>query len=249
MSKPVTSLNLQVLFDNPDSGNREAGWGLSFLLNGTVLLDTAENGDFLMEGMRHFGVDLGDIEHVVISHDHWDHTGGLSTFLKQHPSPTGLTLWLPASGSSDLLTMGESLGSEVRLCREPEQVVPGFSVTGEMMGTWCGRPLAEQALVVEGENSFAMFTACAHPGVELMLESAIRMTGGKRPWLMAGGFHQKDRDPGVVAEMCRWMDARGVQWVAPTHCTGLDAIAVFREVFGNHCLSLGRLAERTFELE
>ncbi len=249
MTETIANLNLQVLFDNPDDSNREAGWGLSFLLNGSVLLDTAENGELLMAGMQHFNVDPVQIEHVVISHDHWDHTGGLSTFLKRHPSPADLTIWIPASSSSDLITLGESLGSEVRLCRETEQILPGFRVTGEMMGTWCGRPLAEQALLVEGANSFAMFTACAHPGVETMLEAAVRITGGKKPFVMAGGFHQKDEDPGAVAALCRWIEAQGVQWVAPTHCTGLDAISVFREVFGDHCLSLGRLAERSFQLE
>ncbi len=248
MSEPITNLKLQVLFDNPDSANREAGWGLSFLINGTVLIDTAENGQLLMEGIRHFDVDPGQIEHVVITHDHWDHTGGLSTLLKEHPVPSSLTIWMPAASSSDLSTMAESLGSEVNLCTGSETILPGIRVSGQIMGSWCGRPLYEQALIVEGERTFAMFTACAHPGVETMVEAAIRVTGGKQPFLMAGGFHQKDRDPDVIVKLCRWMEATGVQWVAPTHCTGLDAISVFREVFGDHCLSLGRLAERTFEL-
>lgn len=237
-------VDLKVLFDNPDKDDREKGWGLSFLFNDRVLVDTAENGERLMAGVRHFGVQVEDIRDVIITHDHWDHTGGLMTFLREHPFVADVRIWLPPSSSPQLKTTVESSGADVVYPDGPEQVAHGCFVTGELPGEWCKRPMPEQAFVVTGDSEFAMFTACAHPGVAAMLDFAIEMTGGKKPALLAGGFHIDDKTEHEVWQLVEHFRQRGVRQVAPTHCTGLDAIEVFREAYGADCLTLGCFATR-----
>lgn len=248
MGQGKSVVDLKVLFDNPDKDDRENGWGLSFLFNDRVLVDTAENGDLLMAGIRHFEVQIEDIRDVVITHDHWDHTGGLTTFLRKHPFVADVRVWLPPSSSPQLKTTVEASGAEVIYPDGPEQVAHGCYVTGELPGEWCKRPMPEQAFVVTGESEFAMFTACAHPGIEAMLDFAIEMTGGKTPVLLAGGFHIDDKTEQEVRALIEQFRQKEVRQVAPTHCTGLDAIAVFREEYGDNCLTLGRFAGRQVSL-
>jgi len=58
--------------------------GLSFLIDTgskKILLDTGQTGNF-MHNAQVLGIDIMDIDYVVLSHSHKDHTGGLCAFLK-----------------------------------------------------------------------------------------------------------------------------------------------------------------------
>ncbi|XES77167.1 MAG: MBL fold metallo-hydrolase [Candidatus Bathyarchaeia archaeon] len=48
----------------------------------SVLFDTGCSGEGIVENASRMGVDLTEIECIVLSHGHWDHTGGLRTALK-----------------------------------------------------------------------------------------------------------------------------------------------------------------------
>ena len=60
-----------------------AEWGLSILIETeekTVLLDTGA-GESVVHNAALLGVDLSEIETIVLSHGHFDHTGGLKSLL------------------------------------------------------------------------------------------------------------------------------------------------------------------------
>lgn len=64
-------------------------FGLSLLIDaklsdGTstrILYDTSTSGDLLLRNLGYLGVQVGSIEYVVLSHAHYDHTGGLVRLL------------------------------------------------------------------------------------------------------------------------------------------------------------------------
>jgi 7,8-dihydropterin-6-yl-methyl-4-(beta-D-ribofuranosyl)aminobenzene 5'-phosphate synthase len=58
-------------------------WGQSLLIEtdeNTILFDTGP-GDLIMENATRLGVDLRKIDKIVLSHGHYDHTGGLQAVL------------------------------------------------------------------------------------------------------------------------------------------------------------------------
>ena len=60
--------------------------GLSLLVEAgehKVLFDTGAS-DLFLRNARLLGLDLSDVEYVVLSHGHRDHTGGLYAFLKMN---------------------------------------------------------------------------------------------------------------------------------------------------------------------
>ena len=59
-------------------------WGLSMLLDfgdETILMDTGEQGN-IIKNAAIMGVDLQSISRLILSHGHYDHTGGLLELLK-----------------------------------------------------------------------------------------------------------------------------------------------------------------------
>lgn len=62
--------------------------GLSFYIETPkhrLLMDTGASGAFL-ENARTLGIDLSQVDTVILSHGHYDHSGGILPFIQQNPS-------------------------------------------------------------------------------------------------------------------------------------------------------------------
>jgi 7,8-dihydropterin-6-yl-methyl-4-(beta-D-ribofuranosyl)aminobenzene 5'-phosphate synthase len=201
----------------------------------TVLFDTGGDGATLMHNMAELGLDPQEIDAVVLSHIHGDHTGGLAALLGTGVKPT---VYAPASFPAafkrdvrrftDLVEVGE-----------PATVAPGTSTTGEV-----GSGIIEQALAVETEGGLVVVTGCAHPGVvEMVRHAKAPALQGVRTddqvALVMGGFHlggaSRARVEGIIAD---FRDL-GVERVAPCHCTGDAARQLFAAAFGDDCVLAG----------
>jgi 7,8-dihydropterin-6-yl-methyl-4-(beta-D-ribofuranosyl)aminobenzene 5'-phosphate synthase len=114
----------------------------------TVLFDTGVSPSGLVENAGRLGIDLGEIEVVVLSHGHWDHAGGLAGLarargrsglpLTVHPLvwtrrrivPPGAQVWhLPTLSRESL----EREGLTVIERRQPSLLLDGsVLITGEV---------------------------------------------------------------------------------------------------------------------
>jgi 7,8-dihydropterin-6-yl-methyl-4-(beta-D-ribofuranosyl)aminobenzene 5'-phosphate synthase len=82
------TLKITVLATNlaGDMHQGDGEWGYSALaeVDGhKILYDTGASPDLVLRNARALHVDLSDVEEVVLSHNHWDHVGGLLTLRRE----------------------------------------------------------------------------------------------------------------------------------------------------------------------
>lgn len=93
-----TPLKFTILYDNYlHKEGTKPDWGFSCLIEGaekTILFDTGTNPEILMHNVEQLEVDLEKVEQIVISHVHYDHTGGLNAVLEKNHE---VSVYLPVS--------------------------------------------------------------------------------------------------------------------------------------------------------
>ena len=221
-------MQIKVLFDKDALDKKlRTGWGVSFLIDDKVLFDTGEKGKWLLENMKQLKVDPHKIETVVVSHDHWDHTGGLWEILQQNHN---IKIY-------SCPNFGRRFKNEVKLYGNPliefnkfTQISQDIYTTGEIEARYAFRYMSEQALVLRTPSGLTILTGCAHPGIVNMIEN-IKKNISADIYLVLGGFHLITSRKKAIRNVIDNFKQLGVKIVAPTHCTGDGAIDLFRQAY------------------
>ncbi len=209
-------------------------WGLSFLVDDDILFDAFGDARVLVGNLRRFKVNIGKIQHVVISHEHWDHVEGLRPLLAQKP---GLKIYLPRHVDAVLKGNIRVWGGDVVEVNGPVRLKDGVHVSGEIIGRYVGKDIQEQAVVLETGKGLVVLSGCAHPGI-MIIVNCVKKDFRKPVHGVIGGFHLKDRSMEDISLEVARLKAAGVDMVAPLHCTGAKAEKVFKQAFGSGCLLL-----------
>ena len=235
-------VRLYVVFNNlPCKAGLQTGWGFACLITGldkTVLFDTGGDGNILLSNMAKLGLDAEAVKTVVLSHNHGDHTGGLGAVLTRNPD---VTVYVPESFPASFKREVRRLGAAIETVSGARQLSDSVYSTGEM-----NHGIKEQALIVDTARGLIVVTGCAHPNVADMAEQAHFFLG-KDIYLLMGGFHLGGRSDAEIREIIKRLKTLGVKKVAPSHCTGDNAIRLFREAWGENFIEggLGAVIEVT----
>lgn len=186
-------LKITIVYDNEIfKEGLEADWGFSCLVEAfgrKILFDTGAKGAILLGNMNKLALDPAEIDEIFISHDHWDHTGGLLDLLRINP----VKVSVPGSFS------GQFDDYEFALIKEPSKIHNNIYSTGELENN-------EQSLIIKTESGVVVVVGCSHPGVESILSAASRFGKVK---MVLGGLHGFS-DLDLISDL---------EFICPVHCT------------------------------
>lgn len=197
-----------------------------------LLFDTGWNPAWMDRRFAEEGIDAmlrqGQIEALIISHEHFDHFWGIGSTLQHCP---GLTIYVPEGfhpDGFDLIQRQGHTGTVITVpLDQPLVLFSGLALVNFPMRT---------LLQTQGENvlyahlqdrGLAMVTGCGHGGVLNLLDYARRtFQGGERIHAIYGGLH--------IAPLEDWDESReqvinalrgyNIAKVACNHCTGRTAV-------------------------
>lgn len=227
------SLTITIVYDNNAyAPELTTAWGFAAVVaydSHTLLFDTGGQGAILLRNMNALGINPLAIEHVVLSHAHNDHTGGLQQLLATGARP--VVHLLPS--------FADNFKQQVAAQTKAVETAPGLQMTeGVFVTGEIAEAVPEQALVLATGRGLVIITGCAHPGVDRIVARAQELSD--RPiYLVLGGFHLGSANAGEITRILRTLRQMGVQKVAPCHCTGERAIAMFAEEYGEDFIQAG----------
>ncbi|MEA1939831.1 MAG: MBL fold metallo-hydrolase [Candidatus Caldatribacteriota bacterium] len=187
-------MKLTIIYDNTIfKPGLQSDWGFSCFVEventPKILFDTGTSGKILLSNMGKLNINPASIDEVFISHAHFDHVGGLSSFLKINKKAK---IYVPPS-------FAEPVGREVITIKRPTKIHENVFSTGELDGI-------EQSMPVKTEKGLVLIVGCSHPYMGHILDAARKF--GKI-YGVIGGMHG-------FSEFELFKD---LELICPTHCT------------------------------
>ena len=191
-------MKLTIVYDNEvfkKGIGLKSDWGFACFIetNDTnILFDTGAKGKILLNNLEKLNIDPKKIDKIVISHEHWDHNGGLKSL-----STLIENLEVYRINNED---MGQLV--KVKLAEKPSLIIKNIYTTGRLSGS----PLDEQSLILKGQNGWYALVGCSHSGVERILQSAKKFGNVVG---VIGGLHSFNN----------FSVLNSLDLICPCHCT------------------------------
>ena len=243
-------------------------WGFAALVEyggKRILFDTGNNADVFAHNARALGIDLKNLDFVVISHRHGDHTAGLNYLLTVNPS---VKIYAPKEGFSvfgaalpgTFYRSDSALAARMRYfdghppaelkfgtpwpaahfvwIDSLTEVAPGVSIiptVSQIPGTL---ELRELSLALRTPDGLVLIVGCSHAGIESIVEASARVANHVS--LIVGGLHLVTTPDAEIERIATSLHDRWhVDRIAPGHCTGEPAFAALERVFKARYLYAG----------
>lgn len=222
-----------------------------------ILFDAGQSAAFA-ENAQTLGVDLKTVDFAVLSHGHYDHSGGLGKFLEiNETAPVYVSRWaFEPHYESDGRYVGVEpslqASSRIRYVAEETAVGEGITLYRLQQGPMDTAGLLveengiripddfrhEQYLLVEEAGKRILISGCSHKGI-------LNIVDAFRPDILIGGFHfMKMEDRNFLRAAARKLLQYDTIYYTG-HCTGLRQYEYLKTLMGDnlHYIATGAILE------
>lgn len=251
--KEVISLILNVLVDNNTFIDKYflGEPALSYFIelnNKKILFDTGYSDIFLTNASK-MNISLANLDYIVLSHGHSDHTGGLKSLLhKYNLEKTKLIahpqiLYPKRKNNIDIgmfMSFDElSYKLEPILTKEPYWIDDNLVFLSEIPTKFPFERIKvgevfkdnqwqddlnfdDSAMVYKGKDGLVIITACSHSGICNIIEYSKSLFPNTKIHSIIGGFHLLKVDD-KLRKTIDYLKEQDIDIIYPAHCTCLQA--------------------------
>ena len=251
-----------------ENENFQTEHGLSLYIeanNKKILFDMGQS-DLFAKNARQLGINLADVDFAVLSHGHYDHGGGMETFLELNKkAPIYINrhaFEAHYNGTKKFIGLNKDIQTNSRLiftddnfeidsgfklfsCNEkkrPYETNP-FGLTIFENDTFSPEDFRhEQYFLVEENGKKVLFSGCSHKGI-------LNIMQWFSPNVLVGGFHFKDLNPETddkkqLTEAAEVLKAYNTKYFT-CHCTGVAQFNFLKKIMAEQLeyISTGKIIE------
>jgi 7,8-dihydropterin-6-yl-methyl-4-(beta-D-ribofuranosyl)aminobenzene 5'-phosphate synthase len=222
------SILVKMIFNN--TGNNpdfKKAWGLAMWIeenNNAVLFDTGGDPNIFWKNFQIAGLNVSKLSVIIISHNHLDHTAGLPVILEKTSNKP--VIYVPSADIEDFRNKYNL--ANIKPVKDGQHITGSIYTTGEMQGAINNGIIHEQSIIILKGKMAYIFTGCAHQGIVPIVEKTKLLHPDKEIALLAGGFHLLGHTPEQLHEISETLNNLGVKRIAPSHCSGDNAIKFFK---------------------
>ena len=227
-----------------------AEWGFSAFIqikDINILFDTGHT-DVYKKNAERLGINLENTDFIILSHSHWDHTGGLRfhNFKNQKKLITHPEVFkkLPNEESKKIKNDFEIITS-----KKPLEFSKDVFYLGEIPRrnnfediNLEKRILDDSAIVIKTPKGAVLISGCSHSGICNICEYAKEISG-QNLYAIIGGFHLFEKRQKTVDKTIDYFKAENPEYLLPMHCVDFSTQAKFYVNFGTKKYSTGDIIE------
>ncbi|WP_320017664.1 MBL fold metallo-hydrolase [Labilibaculum manganireducens] len=251
---------IKILVDNTAKDGFEAVHGFSAVIEADekILFDVGPNSLFI-ENAAKMGVDLDEINTLVLSHGHWDHGDGLQFVagkrLITHPDSFSLRFRKESKTTVGLKMTRNEIAAQFELKESKLPVwisekmvylgeIPRLNDFESQSTTFLledGSPdfvADDSALAIKSEKGLIVISGCAHAGICNTVTYAKDVCGEDKVYVVLGGFHLKKLDE-VFQKTAGFFQEEKLEILGATHCTSFLVQDEFKKYFKTINLEAG----------
>lgn len=222
-----------------------------------ILFDTGQSGVFIQNAQK-LGIKIENIDILVLSHGHYDHTGGLYPFLKKNskakvyakpdifiPHYRGRTRFLGTPYHENKLENRLVFIDSVTEIAENVFIMPNIDIHHPIDTNFKGFNKKEGDKFVPDEFDDELFlaikqidkinilTACSHRGISNICATATDYFNLPVS-LILGGFHMKECSVEQYVHITYYLRTLQPESIGVCHCTGIDKFAEMHQECEGH---------------
>lgn len=237
-------VKIVVLNDNRCSNkNLESEHGLSLYIeydNEKILFDAGQSDIFLRNAIK-LGINLNEIDAIILSHGDYDHGNGLKYFnvktdLICHPDFMEYRVSKRTGNFDGLNQTKEELSKKFNLIltKDAYKISENIIFLGEIernndFEKGSNLPMIDKngdtyqhlddsGVVLKTPKGIIVISGCAHSGICNTIEYAKKITNTEKVLAVVGGFHLKDINPQTVKTIDYFID-NNIENAYLAHCT------------------------------
>ncbi len=219
------------------------------------LFDSGQ-GMVLKHNAEELDIAFYELDGLILSHGHYDHTGGIPFLLEQK---TDLEIYAHPDFQIDRYSMrGKRLApvsysgpkiKDFNKIKNLSEIEKGMFLTGEIKnaknylnekykrknnsGYKTDDFSDDMSLYFEGKNGLIIILGCSHKGVKNIITEIIDKSGIDNVDKIIGGMHLMKADKNILKELSEFFKKIDPSEIYPLHCTGKEAASYFRERLGD----------------
>lgn len=247
----MNSVRITCLSENTSSFLKSrflASHGQSLLLeidDKKYLFDVSAIYEGFVFNLDSLGLKLEDIQAIVLSHNHLDHSGALfklvDLFTKQE-------LLLPPD-MQQINEKGYNISYRIEdkdmaiqklldykytsIITNGIQLDENLYTTGSLDFFDKKWPEKEQSLVVSVPNKgLVILVGCSHPTISVIVEHARKIIGIEKIYGIIGGLHYARLEKDELLRNIEYLKSLNLDFIVPSHCTVFEATVLIKELLG-----------------